>query len=222
MSAYPSYPEPPVYNAYPGYQPPPDHNEYYAQLRGDDPRSPSPPLGPLYSNGQPSAVAGPSASSEHGRAGSSAPKKRGESSKPRIKPTRSHHANGKKRQKAVNGGHQRDEECSFCMGSDERNREGQREVMLSCDLCGRSGKFPGLCIPVRRLTRRSESTGHPSCLEITSPMTLQRARAYSWQCIECKTCEVCKVLGDDVSSRQIRAARERLLNVACAEPTHVL
>jgi hypothetical protein len=39
----------------------------------------------------------------------------------------------------VGGGHPRDLECSFCMGTDQKNREGAAELMLSCDLCGRSG-----------------------------------------------------------------------------------
>lgn len=141
ISNYASYPAPAYNPLYPGYNPPPDHDNYYATLRG---ASPTPQSGPSQQNGQDhrsaSAVAGPSTPRDHGRAGSHAPKKRGESSKPKIKPTGSHHANGKKRQKAVNGGHQRDEECSFCMGSDERNRQGQPEEMLSCDLCGRSGE----------------------------------------------------------------------------------
>lgn len=33
----------------------------------------------------------------------------------------------------------RENECGFCQGSDERNKEGVPETMLSCSNCGRSG-----------------------------------------------------------------------------------
>ncbi|WWC71214.1 uncharacterized protein I206_105167 [Kwoniella pini CBS 10737] len=70
----------------------------------------------------------------------------------------------------------REEICSFCGGNDNINRKRQAERMASCSLCGRSG--------------------HPSCLSM-GPRMSQRIMQYDWQCIECKTCEICKVKGDD-------------------------
>lgn len=72
----------------------------------------------------------------------------------------------------------REPNCSFCLGNDDRNKEGTPEQMLSCFKCGRSG--------------------HPSCLEIA--YISSTVSSYSWECIECKKCEICKEKGDDVSS----------------------
>ena len=71
----------------------------------------------------------------------------------------------------------RDQYCSFCAGTDERNKTGVPERMTSCHRCGRSG--------------------HPSCLQLSH--LADRISSYDWHCIECKTCEICKVKGDDVS-----------------------
>ena len=67
--------------------------------------------------------------------------------------------------------------CGFCLGDNSRNKEQVPEHMLSCSNCGRSG--------------------HPSCLEIAHISDV--VYNYSWECIECKKCEVCKEKGDDVS-----------------------
>lgn len=75
---------------------------------------------------------------------------------------------------------QRNTYCDFCQGSDEVNREGQPERMISCHRCGRSG--------------------HPSCLGMKTSRLINAVRSYPWTCIECKTCEVCQVKGEDVSS----------------------
>ncbi|ORX38192.1 hypothetical protein BD324DRAFT_619910 [Kockovaella imperatae] len=72
---------------------------------------------------------------------------------------------------------QHDFHCSFCLGTDEANRQGQPERMLSCARCGRSG--------------------HPTCLNIISKRLLKTVREYEWCCIECKTCEICGIKGDD-------------------------
>lgn len=68
--------------------------------------------------------------------------------------------------------------CSLCGGTHITNRDGNREKMVSCVRCGRSG--------------------HPSCLGITSPAVVKKMRSYDWCCIECKPCEVCLEKGEDV------------------------
>ena len=73
----------------------------------------------------------------------------------------------------------RDDFCSFCMGTDDRNKAGEKERMVSCGRCGRSG--------------------HPTCLNMLSPTLRHTVMTYDWCCIECKTCEVCSIKGDDVS-----------------------
>ncbi|KAG7089863.1 hypothetical protein E1B28_011507 [Marasmius oreades] len=70
----------------------------------------------------------------------------------------------------------REEECGFCQGNDSKNKHGEAEQMLSCDVCGRSG--------------------HASCMELESP-NLEMLRSYPWKCIECKNCEICMEKGDD-------------------------
>ncbi|GHJ89279.1 hypothetical protein NliqN6_5681 [Naganishia liquefaciens] len=71
----------------------------------------------------------------------------------------------------------RDEFCSFCQGTDAKNKGGFPEKMLTCEKCGRSG--------------------HPSCLSMTSPNLRAEVKKYAWQCIECKVCEICQSKGDD-------------------------
>lgn len=72
----------------------------------------------------------------------------------------------------------REDNCSFCGGSDERNRQGFQEAMVSCGRCGRSG--------------------HPSCLNMGNKELRHNIMTYDWCCVECKTCEVCMIKGDDV------------------------
>lgn len=69
--------------------------------------------------------------------------------------------------------------CSLCGGTDGKNKNGQKEKMVSCVRCGRSG--------------------HPSCLGHNNPAVIKKMMSYDWCCIECKPCEVCLVQGDDVS-----------------------
>jgi hypothetical protein len=78
----------------------------------------------------------------------------------------------------------RDEQCSFCHGSDDRNKLGKKERMVSCVRCGRSG--------------------HPTCLNMLTPRLARAVMAYDWCCIECKTCEVCMVKGQDVSESRAK------------------
>lgn len=74
----------------------------------------------------------------------------------------------------------RDLLCSFCQGTDQKNKDGVEERMISCARCGRSG--------------------HPSCLNMFYSRLKRTIFTYDWCCIECKICEICEVKGDDVSS----------------------
>ncbi|PFH53093.1 hypothetical protein AMATHDRAFT_138384, partial [Amanita thiersii Skay4041] len=69
----------------------------------------------------------------------------------------------------------REEECGFCQGNDEKNKDGEPEVMVSCDECGRSG--------------------HPSCMNLAEIGNV--VRQYPWKCTECKNCEICQLKSDD-------------------------
>ena len=77
----------------------------------------------------------------------------------------------------------RDKFCSFCMGTDEQNKYGAKERMVSCGRCGRSG--------------------HPSCLNMVTKELCLKIMTYDWCCMECKTCEVCMIKGDDVRELSI-------------------
>ncbi|KAG6332467.1 hypothetical protein ID866_6623 [Astraeus odoratus] len=68
----------------------------------------------------------------------------------------------------------REEECGFCQGNDSKNKQGEPELMVSCEECGRSG--------------------HPSCMQLGG---VANVRSYPWRCIECKICEICQEKGDD-------------------------
>jgi len=48
------------------------------------------------------------------------------------------------------------------------------------------------------------SSGHPTCLQMSSKRLVAMVMSYDWRCIECKPCEICKQKGDDVSSLQTR------------------
>ncbi|KAG1747116.1 uncharacterized protein EDB91DRAFT_1334870 [Suillus paluster] len=69
----------------------------------------------------------------------------------------------------------RELECGFCQGDDKKNKQGEPEVMLTCEECGRSG--------------------HPSCLQLGA--IADTICSYPWKCMECKTCEICQEKGDD-------------------------
>ncbi|WVQ79573.1 hypothetical protein IAT38_001672 [Cryptococcus sp. DSM 104549] len=72
---------------------------------------------------------------------------------------------------------QREEVCSFCGGTDQVNKQGVEERMVSCCRCGRSG--------------------HPTCLGMVTSKLRKKVMMYDWSCIECKTCEKCHIKGDD-------------------------
>lgn len=69
--------------------------------------------------------------------------------------------------------------CPICLGSEKRNRDGRPEKLISCNSCGNSG--------------------HPSCLGHNNASMIKKMRSYDWCCIECKSCEICKIKADDVS-----------------------
>lgn len=67
--------------------------------------------------------------------------------------------------------------CDFCLGDEVENKKtGQREELVSCADCGRSG--------------------HPSCLQFTANMIIS-VKKYPWQCIECKSCGLCGTSDND-------------------------
>lgn len=65
--------------------------------------------------------------------------------------------------------------CGFCLGTAEKNRDGEPEKLISCADCGNSG--------------------HPSCLKY-SPELTEKILSERWQCIECKICSVCVAAGN--------------------------
>lgn len=83
-----------------------------------------------------------------------------------------------------------DPNCSFCYGTDKRNKQGVPERMVSCHRCGRCG--------------------HPSCLQMESPQLIETIFGYKWNCMECKACEVCQIKGDDVSDTVLGSLRATL------------
>lgn len=67
--------------------------------------------------------------------------------------------------------------CDFCLGDEMENKKtGNREEMVSCADCGRSG--------------------HPSCLQFSANMIIS-VKKYPWQCIECKSCGLCGTSDND-------------------------
>lgn len=64
--------------------------------------------------------------------------------------------------------------CCFCLGDENKNRDGVPEDLISCAECGNSG--------------------HPSCLKF-SPELTETVKKLRWQCIDCKTCSFCQKSG---------------------------
>jgi len=66
--------------------------------------------------------------------------------------------------------------CSYCYGTSECNsKTGKSEQLLSCADCG--------------------SSGHPSCMKLSKELA-DKIRTLRWQCIECKSCQICQSKGD--------------------------
>jgi hypothetical protein len=89
----------------------------------------------------------------------------------------------------------KEEVCGFCDGDDTKNKEGQPELMITCDECGRSGNARS----IYQFEHCADTLlpGHPSCMKLTEMGDI--LRSYPWKCIECKNCEICGKKGDDVS-----------------------
>ena len=86
--------------------------------------------------------------------------------------------------------------CSFCLGTEDKNRDGEAEAFISCHDCGNSA--------------------HPSCLKY--PMWLvERARAAPWQCLECKSCHYCEESAD-ADNLLFCDACDKGFHMACLEP----
>lgn len=81
-----------------------------------------------------------------------------------------------------------DDHCSFCEGGVENNRDNVPESMVCCTMCGRSG--------------------HYSCLDFKTGEIKSKVLQYDWTCMDCKTCEDCKVLGEEVSQLFLEHSRE--------------
>ena len=86
--------------------------------------------------------------------------------------------------------------CSFCLGGEDKNREGEEESFISCHDCGNSA--------------------HPSCLKY-SPELVERARAAPWQCLECKSCHYCGESAD-ADNLLFCDACDKGFHMACLDP----
>ena len=67
--------------------------------------------------------------------------------------------------------------CSECLGTSEKNSQGEHESLISCSECG--------------------SSVHPSCLKragVTAPK-----QEDDWLCSECKSCNICGERAEIVS-----------------------
>lgn len=64
------------------------------------------------------------------------------------------------------------------------NKKGLPEEMLTCSECG--------------------SSGHPSCMKMSADLAYA-CTTYDWLCMECKRCEICNEVGDDVSNSDAKS-----------------
>ncbi|XP_013412312.2 histone acetyltransferase KAT6B [Lingula anatina] len=65
--------------------------------------------------------------------------------------------------------------CDFCLLTETFNRKGVPENLLVCKDCN--------------------AKAHPSCMEYSAELA-RRATRSPWQCIDCKTCNICEDAGD--------------------------
>ena len=70
------------------------------------------------------------------------------------------------------------ESCLYCDQGDLKN-----EKLISCEEC--------------------QTTVHPTCLNYPEELTDQ-IYVQAWQCINCKTCFICRQAGSDVSVKSVR------------------
>lgn len=67
--------------------------------------------------------------------------------------------------------------CSECLGTSEKNGQGEHENLISCSECG--------------------SSVHPSCLKRAGTSSLKEEE--DWLCSECKSCNICGERAEIVS-----------------------
>uniref|UniRef100_A0A8C6TJ13 Histone acetyltransferase n=1 Tax=Neogobius melanostomus TaxID=47308 RepID=A0A8C6TJ13_9GOBI len=85
----------------------------------------------------------------------------------------------------------------FCLGTKESNRDKRPEELLSCADCG--------------------SSGHPSCLKFSPELTCNVKRL-RWQCIECKTCSLCRIQGKNADEMLFCDSCDRGFHMECCDP----
>ncbi|ELT92280.1 hypothetical protein CAPTEDRAFT_224752 [Capitella teleta] len=86
--------------------------------------------------------------------------------------------------------------CSFCLGADDKNRDGVPEQLISCADCG--------------------NCGHPSCLKFSDSL-VERVGHMRWQCIECKKCSLCGETGKE-DNMLFCDACDRGIHMECCIP----
>lgn len=67
--------------------------------------------------------------------------------------------------------------CSECLGTSEKNNQGEHEALISCSECG--------------------SSAHPSCLKRNG--LSEPKQDDEWVCSECKSCNICGQRAEIVS-----------------------
>ena len=86
--------------------------------------------------------------------------------------------------------------CSFCLGTEESNRDKQYEQLLSCHECGNSG--------------------HPSCLKYSKEL-VEFITAEPWLCLECKKCIYCNASAN-ADDLLICDACDKGFHMICLDP----
>lgn len=61
--------------------------------------------------------------------------------------------------------------CGICLKGPDSNKKGLPEELIHCSQC--------------------ENSGHPTCLDMNTQLVVV-IQTYPWQCMECKTCIVCR------------------------------
>lgn len=86
--------------------------------------------------------------------------------------------------------------CDYCLSTSEKNRVGEKEILLICKDCG--------------------AKAHPSCMDYTKDLA-ERAYRTDWQCIDCKTCCLCQDPGD-ADSMLFCDACDKGYHMTCHQP----
>ncbi|CAG0897414.1 unnamed protein product [Cyprideis torosa] len=66
--------------------------------------------------------------------------------------------------------------CKACQQG-KKNKQGRREQVIQCSECA--------------------TWSHPSCIDLDEKEVVERMRSYPWQCMDCKTCYLCKDVDDE-------------------------